>query len=67
MCLFGKPQQSGQVVFLLNHVCSCVWSDILDGVYNANSSDGFKLNCLAHKNKISSRLANKKIYKREIR
>ena len=48
MCLFGKPQQSGQVVFLLNHVCSCVWSDILDDIHNANGRAGFTLHRLAH-------------------
>ena len=41
--LLGKPQKVGQEVLLLNLLCFCVWSDILDGVHNANSPDGFKL------------------------
>ena len=65
--LLGKPQQVGQEVLLLNLLCSCVWSDILDGVHKANSPDGFKLHCLAHKNKISSTLANQKKILRDIR
>ena len=64
---FGKLQQVGQEVLLLNLLCSCVWSDILDGVHDANSPDGFKLHCLAHKNKISLRLVNRKIYQHKIR
>ena len=37
--LVGKPQE----VLLLNLLGFCVWSDILDGVHNANSPDGLKL------------------------
>ena len=59
--LLGKLQPVGQEVLLLNLLCSCVWSD-LDGVHDANSPDGIKLHCLAHKNKISLRLVNRKIY-----
>ena len=60
--LLGKPQWVGHEVLLLNLLCSCVWSEVIDGVHHANSPDGSKLHCLAHKNKISLTLANQKIY-----
>ena len=66
LCLFGKPQHFGQVVFLLNLVCSCVWSDILVDIHNANGPAGFKMHRLDHQNNITERLENGNIYMQKI-
>ena len=64
--LLGKLQQVGQEVALLNLLCSCVWSDILEGVQKLIVP--MASNCIACLMKTRLlRLANKKIYEHEIR